>query len=217
MEEFFNPIAQLLATHGETITLLDAVGTVLGLVYLWLEYKANIWMWVVGIIMPVIDIFLYFKTGLYADFGMAIYYSLAAIVAACYGMVAWRRGDPRTAKPERPITHLPAREALLALGAFLVIWAVMYEMLIHLTDSTVPITDSFANALSIIALWALARKYVEQWLLWLVADAVLTALYAYKGLVFRPCLYGFYTVMAVVGWRKWRQMAAQVADVADND
>ncbi len=210
-------LTQLLATHGETITLLDAVGTTLGLVYLWLEYKANIWMWVVGIVMPVIDIFLYFKTGLYADFGMAIYYSLAAIVAACYGLVAWRRGDPRTDKAERPVTHMPAREALLALLAFLVIWAVMYEMLIHLTDSTVPVTDSFANALSIIALWALARKYVEQWLLWLVADAVLTVLYAYKGLVFRPCLYGFYTVMAVIGWRKWRQMAAQVADVADYD
>ena len=83
----------------------------------------------------------------------------------------------------------------------------MYLMLIHLTDSTVPVTDSFANALSIVALWALARKYVEQWLLWLVADAVLTCLYAYKGLVFRPCLYGIYTIMAVAGYFKWRKQA----------
>ena len=65
-------LRELLATHGETITMLDAIGTTLGLIYLWLEYKADIWMWVVGIIMPIIDIFLYFKTGLYADFGMAI-------------------------------------------------------------------------------------------------------------------------------------------------
>ena len=78
----FEWISNLLAAHGETITMLDAVGTTLGLIYLWLEYKANIWMWIVGIVMPVIDIFLYFKTGLYADFGMAIYYSIAAIVAA---------------------------------------------------------------------------------------------------------------------------------------
>ncbi|MBR1804444.1 MAG: nicotinamide mononucleotide transporter [Muribaculaceae bacterium] len=199
----------VLATHGETITLLDMVGTTLGLIYLWLEYKANIWMWLVGIVMPIIDIYLYFKTGLYADFGMAIYYSIAAIVAAVYGLSAWRKGTtPDSTKPQRPITHMPARQALLALGAFLVIWLVMYEMLIHLTNSTVPVTDSFANALSIVALWALAQKYVEQWLLWLVADAVLTCLYAYKGLMFRPCLYGFYTVMAVVGWRKWRSQAA---------
>lgn len=203
----FDTLTQLLAAHGETITLLDAVGTTLGLIYLWLEYKANIWMWIVGIIMPLIDIFLYFNTGLYADFGMAIYYSVAAIVAAVYGFHNWRSGGVSQAKPERPITHMPLREAGWALLAFVAIWVVMYWMLIHLTDSTVPLTDSFANALSIVALWALARKYVEQWLLWLVADAVLTGLYAYKGLVFRPCLYGFYTVMAVVGWRKWRSQA----------
>lgn len=210
MEAMLDWLRAALAAHGETITLLDAVGTTLGLIYLWLEYKANIWMWVVGIVMPIIDIYLYFKTGLYADFGMAIYYSLAAIVAACYGLVAWRKGDdPHSAKPARPITHMPVRQALWALVAFLVIWGVMYELLIHLTDSTVPVTDSFANALSIVALWALAQKYVEQWLLWLVADAVLTALYAYKGLVFRPCLYGFYTIMAVVGYFKWRSQAVE--------
>ncbi len=200
---------QSLAAHGEAITLLDAVGTTLGLIYLWLEYKANIWMWIVGIVMPVIDIYLYFSTGLYADFGMAIYYSVTAIVAAIYGLHAWRRGDSRSGKAGRPITHMPAREAGWALLAFVAIWAVMYWMLVHLTDSTVPVTDSFANALSIVALWALARKYVEQWLLWLVADAVLTGLYAYKGLLFRPCLYGLYTVIAVAGWLKWRSQAAK--------
>ena len=94
----------------------------------------------------------------------------------------------------------------MAMIAFLGIWFVMYELLIHLTNSTVPVTDSFANALSIVAIWALARKYLEQWLLWLVADAVLTALYAYKGLLFRPCLYGLYTVIAVFGYFKWKKM-----------
>ena len=199
-----------LATHGEALHLLDAIGVTLGLVYLLLEYRASIWMWVVGIIMPAIDIYLYFKTGLYADFGMAIYYSLAAIVAAFYGLRTWRRG-PTGAKVskesgERPITHIPRSEAVMMTCAFGALWLILYEMLVHLTDSTVPVTDSFANALSIVALWALARKRVEQWLLWLVADAVLTALYAYKGLIFRPCLYGFYTVMAVVGYRKWLRM-----------
>ena len=192
MSDVWNTIATALAQHGEALHLLDAIGVTLGLVYLWLEFKANILMWVVGVIMPAIDIYLYFKTGLYADFGMAIYYSV---------------GEPSdTGKSERAITHMPLREAAMALIIFLGLWAVMYELLTHLTDSTVPVTDSFANALSIIALWALARKYVEQWLLWLVADAVLTCLYAYKGLVFRPCLYGFYTIMAVAGYRKWRRM-----------
>ncbi len=208
MNDIWSVISSALAQHGETIHLLDAIGVTLGLVYLWLEYKANVVMWVVGIIMPAIDIYLYFSTGLYADFGMAIYYSVAAVVAAIYGFRHWRSGDTTTdgRGTERSITHMPRREAVIAMIAFLGIWFVMYELLIHLTNSTVPVTDSFANALSIVALWALARKYLEQWLLWLVADAVLTALYAYKGLLFRPCLYGLYTVIAVFGYFKWKKM-----------
>lgn len=207
MSDVWSTISSALAQHGEAIHLLDAIGVTLGLVYLWLEFKANVVMWLVGIIMPIIDIYIYFSTGLYADFGMAIYYSVAAVVAAVYGFSHWRSGDIAQKKScERPITHMPLREAGMALIAFLGLWLVMYELLIHFTNSSVPVTDSLANALSIVALWALARKYLEQWLLWLIADAVFTALYAYKGLLFRPCLYGFYTVMAIFGYLKWKKM-----------
>ena len=63
--------------------------------------------------------------------------------------------------------------------------------------------DSFTTALSMVALWALAQKYAEQWLLWLVVDAVCTVLYIYKQIPFTACLYAFYTVMAVLGYRQW--------------
>ena len=46
---------------------LQIVGVALGLLYLWLEYKANIWLWVVGLIMPIVHGTLYFRSGLYAD------------------------------------------------------------------------------------------------------------------------------------------------------
>ena len=93
------------------------------------------------------------------------------------------------------------------LGAlFLVLWVAMYYVLSRFTDSTVPLTDSFGNSLSIIALWMLARKYVEQWLVWFVVDALFFVLYIHKGVPFHGCLYGFYTVMAIVGYWKWLQM-----------
>ena len=67
---------------------LQIVGVVLGLLYLWLEYKANIWLWVVGLIMPIVHGTLYFQSGLYADFSMQLYY----IAAGVYGLIVWRRG-----------------------------------------------------------------------------------------------------------------------------
>ena len=62
-----------------TFDWLDIVTTILGLVYIYLEYKASIWLWIVGIVMPAMDVFLYWRHGLYGDAGMAVYYTLAAI------------------------------------------------------------------------------------------------------------------------------------------
>ena len=67
---------------------LQIVGVALGLLYLYFEYKANIWLWVVGLIMPVVHGALYFRQGLYADFSMEVYYILAGI----YGLAMWSRG-----------------------------------------------------------------------------------------------------------------------------
>ena len=58
--------------------LLEILGVITGVIYLWLEYKASIYLWIAGIIMPTIYIFVYYNAGLYADFGINIYYLLIA-------------------------------------------------------------------------------------------------------------------------------------------
>lgn len=187
--------------------LFDAISFLLGLLYLLLEYKASIWLWPVGIIMPIVHSVTYYKAGLYADFGMEFFY----VAVAVYGFVKWRKGTS-SSKSEVPITHMPVRMANIAMVAFAGIWGGIYGFLSTCTDSTVPMLDAFTTALSIVAYWALAHKWAEQWLLWLGVDAVCTALYAYKGIPFSASLYGFYTVMAVLGYREWlRMMKAQAA------
>lgn len=63
------------------LNFLEIFGTIVGLVYLWLEYRASIYLWIAGIVMPAIYIFVYYKAGLYADFGINIYYLIAATTA----------------------------------------------------------------------------------------------------------------------------------------
>ncbi len=186
------------------VKAIDMAGLVLGLIYLWLEFKASIWLWLVSVIMPIVHGYLYWERGLYADFGMEVYYVLAAI----YGYAMWRwvrsRGSEAGEKAaERPITRFPLRRVLPVALIGMALWVVIYWILVNWTDSSVPVCDSFTTALSIVALWALAQKYAEQWLLWLVVDAVCTVLYIYKQIPFTACLYAFYTVMAVLGYRQW--------------
>lgn len=222
---------------------LDIVTTILGLIYLVLEYRASIALWVVGIVMPAMDIYLYWSHGLYGDAGMAVYYTLAAI----YGYAVWKfgakwkrmlkckasgaagsdkaleaDGSDRAvdaagsdkavdaaggSSEELPITFFPRRLILRTLGFFLLAWAATYYVLVAYTNSTVPLLDAFTNALSFVGLWALARKYVEQWLFWIAVDVVCCYLYVVKGIPFKAGLYGLYVVIAVMGYIKWKGLA----------
>ena len=187
----------------DTLRFLDIFGFIVGLIYLWLEYKASIWLWLASIVMPAIDMVLYYKAGLYADFGMAIYYCLAGV----YGWLSWKwfkRGG--TSDTERPVLHFKRAHILPAMAAGLLLWLGIWWILTHWTDSTVPVADAFTTALSIVALWALAQKYVEQWLLWLAVDLVCCVLYVRKGIPFKAAIYGIYCAVAVFGYRKWLGM-----------
>ena len=189
---------------------LDIVTTALGLAYILLQYRASIWLWVVGFCMESLGIVLYFQKGLYADCGMEVYYLAMTI----YGFWKWKKfpsppGEGLGVRPESqrcPITHFPIRLAIGWTLATLVIWGALYAFLAYCTDSRVPMADSFTTALSFVGIWALARKYLEQWLIWIAVDVVSSVLYFYKDIPFKASLYALYVVIAVLGYFKWKKM-----------
>jgi len=185
---------------------LDIFTTVLGLLYIWLEYHASIWLWPVGIVMPALDVVLYWRHGLYGDAGMACYYTLAAV----YGWLFWRFRRTHKKHEPLPIVYMPRKQYLPVVVFFFLAWAATYYVLVTWTDSTVPVLDSFTNALSFVGLWALARKYLEQWLFWIVVDVVCCVLYVHKGIPFKALLYGLYVIIAIAGYIKWKKQAKHV-------
>ena len=184
---------------------LEIIGTLIGLVYLWLEYRASIYLWIASIIMPAVYLFVYYDAGLYADFGINIYYLLAAV----YGWWVWKYGNKEKQGEELPITRMPRGKWKMAAAMYLVFQLLIAWILIRYTDSNVPWCDAFTTALSMVAMWMLARKYLEQWLVWIVVDMVSVALYLYKGLFFTAGLYALYAIIAVYGYWNWKNMMEQ--------
>lgn len=180
--------------------VLQIVGTLLGMLYLWLEYKANIWLWIVGAIMPMVHGVLYLNSGIYADAAMQLYYVLAGI----YGLCVWMRGTKR-AERVVPIQHTPLKWIFPLVAVYVVLHVAMYYVLSEFTDSRVPFFDSMSTALSIVAMWMLSRKLVEQWLVWLVVDMISVGLYLYKGIPITAMLYTLYCALAVAGYMRWRK------------
>lgn len=189
--------------------ILQIAGLTLGLIYLCLEYRADNRMWIVGTVMPLVSLWLYFRKGLYADCAMNVYYLLMAL----YGYVAWTFGFRRRkdeVKTPLTISHASARAIAVSVAALGVCWVAIWAGLEYGTDSTVPVADAFTTAGSIVGTWMLARKYVEQWIVWIVVDAVCVALYIYKGIPFYAILYGAYTVVAIFGYRSWRRRVGSI-------
>ena len=187
--------------------LLEILGVLTGIIYLWLEYRANIYLWIAGIIMPAIYIFVYYDAGLYADFAINIYY----LAIALYGWLAWKTGftlfgKKKTTSHELPVSHTPLTSWPKIIAAYIIAQAVIVWVLINYTDSTVAWADSFTTALSIVGMWMLARKYIEQWWVWCVVDIASSALYVYKGLNFTAILYAVYAIIAIFGYCKWKKM-----------
>jgi nicotinamide mononucleotide transporter len=191
--------------------ILQVVGVALGLLYLYLEYKANIWLWVVGIIMPIVHGALYFKSGLYADCAMQVYYILAGL----YGLAVWARGNSKQKSKDKSCTGIsstPAKMWSLILMLYVILHTAIYYILITFTDSNVPFWDAMTTALCIVAYWMLSRKFVEQWLVWLAVDVITVGLYVYKDIPLTAGLYALYCVLAIVGYKRWlKMMRAQQA------
>lgn len=181
---------------------LEIIGTIVGLVYLWLEYKVSIWLWIAGLVMPAIYIFVYYDAGLYADMGINIYY----LGAAFYGLAVWLTGKKTNESGELPIVSTPRKTFLPMTVVCVISFFIIGWLLINYTDSDVPWFDSFTTALSIVGMWMLARKYLEQWLVWIVVDVVSSGLYIYKELYFTSALYALYTVIAIFGYLNWKKM-----------
>lgn len=179
---------------------IEIAGAVIGLLYLYLEYRASVYLWPVGVIMPLFYIYIFFVSRFYADMGINIYYLFASI----YGWIRWNKSASQ--EQGLPITHMPFRYWSVALLALSILFAGIAWILIRFTDSPVPFGDSFTTALSIVAMWMLANKYIEQWGLWIVVNVVSCALYAWKGLYPTALLYVVYSIVPVFGYFKWKQL-----------
>ena len=189
-----------LSLLGLQFSVIEMVGAVIGLAYLFFEYRASIWTWVFGVLMPVVYVYLFFRNGLYANMSINVYY----IVASVYGFVAWRRVRPDGAQETR-IESCPRRYAWPLLAAVVALTAVLTFVLMQLEESQYPLLDGLSASLSIVMMYMLSRRWYQQWILCIVTEPVMIALGLLTGMYATAVMYVVYLVVAVMGFFKWRR------------
>lgn len=142
----------------------------------------------------------FFQTKFYADMSLQFYYVFISI----YGWINWKGGNQADGE-ELPVGKTSMRLWLQLIAVTIVIYFIYYFVLIKFTDSTIPKADSLVGALSIVGTWMLARKLIENWLIWIIADGLCVGLYVYKGLFPTVILFVIYTIMSVDGYWQWKK------------
>ncbi|MDD2564693.1 MAG: nicotinamide riboside transporter PnuC [Salinivirgaceae bacterium] len=179
------------------VNWIETLATIIGIIYLVFSVKQNILLWIFGLMTSLLYIYVYFNSQFYADMALQIYY----VVISIYGWFHWSKGgeNESTLKVSTASTTLMVKCVALTL----VLWLGIY-FLLSLTNSDVPVGDAFTTAAAIVATWMLAQKLIENWLFWIVIDSVSLILYIHKELWPTVVLFGAYTLVAIIGYFKWR-------------
>ncbi len=183
---------------------VSITGAIIGLIFLYLEYKANKWMWAASIAMAAFFIFIYYNTGLYASMGIYIYFFFASI----YGWVMWLTRNREENTGEDIISQVEKKYILFIISAIAVVAIIIYLVLIQFSENNTLITlgDALSTSLNIIALWMISRKWAEQWLLVIPANLISSLLLFAQGDIMSGCMFFIYFVVSIFGYINWRRM-----------
>ncbi|HKQ07736.1 MAG TPA: nicotinamide riboside transporter PnuC [Blastocatellia bacterium] len=181
------------------MTTWEIIATMLGLISVWLTVRQNILCWPTGLVMVGLYAVIFFRARLYADAGLQVVY----IALQIYGWYEWLRGGKDHRK--LTVTRITLRLGLLLGVIAVAATALMGYGLATRTDAALPYWDSAATALSLVAQWMLARKLIENWLVWIAVDVLSIGIYTVKGLYPTTVLYAAFLVLAALGWNEWRK------------
>jgi nicotinamide mononucleotide transporter len=211
-----------------TENIVEVFGAVAGMVYVILEIKRNILLWPLGILTSAVYIYVFGRNGFYAGMVLQGYY----VVISVYGWYEWQRAqavgtdrrmsvsgtEHRGQGPEHraqgaesdaksDVNNIDGKTALICFLISLGVWGLLWFSLDRWTDSPVPLWDGLITSLSVVATWMLTRKFIEQWYVWILANAIAVIVYLAMGMYPTAILFLVYTIMAIVGAMAWRKTA----------
>lgn len=217
-----------LGAGGYDLSWIEAVGTVAGLLCIWLASLEKIVNYLFGLINVTLFAIIFFQIQLYASLLLQLFFFAANL----YGWYAWSRQTSQN-EAELQIRWLPLPKALSWLAACVVaialmtlyidpVFAVLTRVAVNvmqgmgmnvvmptLQPDAFPFWDSSMMVLSIAAMVLMTRKYVENWLLWVIINVISVAIFALQGVYAMALEYLILTFIALNGSRMWMSSARE--------
>jgi len=194
-----NELINLLHQNLINSSIIEITAVFFGLMSVWFARKENILVFPFGLVNVGLFVYIYFISGLYAAMSINSYF----VVMSFYGWYYWSRKDSQ--KKHTPISYVTKKELIIGFSLFAVSLIIIYYVLTNFTDSTVPILDSLTTSLFVVGMWLQTRKKVENWLFWILGDALSIPLVVSKGLIFSGLQYLIFMCLGISGFIEWRK------------
>lgn len=192
--------AEAFVLWGAPTTWMEVFAFVLALAMVACNIREIHWGWPLAAISSALYFVLFWRSRLYGEATLQVFFALVAL----WGWAQWLRGR-RQDGSKLTVSRLSRRGLLVCLLAGAVLWPATGWILKTWTDTDVPWWDGFPTALSVIGQILLGRKYLENWVVWLLVNGVSVGLFAWKGLWLTAVLYTLFATLSVVGWRAWQR------------
>lgn len=193
----FTEFFEILSNNIADTSWLEVIAVVFGIASVWFAKKANILVYPTGIVSVLIYLYICFFAGLYADMGINFVYFVMSI----YGWVVWTQ--KKGGQDKRPVSTCNLKYHMVNIAMFLFFFIALTYVLKNYTDSTVPVWDSLTTAIFIVGMYLMALKKIENWIVWIIGDAISIPLYFHKGLILTSMQFTIFLVLAVLGYIEW--------------
>jgi nicotinamide mononucleotide transporter len=181
------------------VNVYEIIAVIFGVVAVWLTIRENIWCWPIGLVNVVLYIVVFREAKLYSDMLLQVIYVFLSI----WGWYEWLHGG--AGKTELPVSGTSRRKWTIFLIAGVIGAALLGLFFKRNTDASLPFWDASLTSFSLIAQWMQTFKLIENWIVWIIVDAIYVGLYLYKRLDLTAGLYFLFLVLAIKGYIDWQR------------
>ena len=201
MSHFFNLLFDQYSSYAVLDIVMEITAVFFGFASVWYSKQNNILVFPTGLISTSIFVYLLFKWQLLGDMMINGYYFIMSI----YGWYVWtRKVDTENVTP---ISRVTKREQKFGIVIFVSTLVLVYEVyqFFEMWTNWVAYVDTLTTALFFVGMWLMAKRKIENWYFWIIADIISVPLYLYKGLTFTSIQYFGFTILAIFGFLAWKK------------
>lgn len=178
------------------MTVWDWIALITGIAGVLLTIFESIWCWPMALVSVVISGVTFYDQRLFGDFCLQIFY----LISGFYGWFYWNKNKGKSFS----VTRMPHKR-IIPVVLSVIIQSVVYYYLLSYFKSDQILFDAILTSCSFTCTFMMAKKWVENWLFWIVIDAAYVFLYIIKDLPTYALLYGFFSLMAYYGLYSWKK------------